>query len=134
MNKPMKRFTNGVLNYKVKNINISSNTSNSKYNTNINMQEQIEKKSKEKEIKDSRLDKKEEIDQKTKRDLDIDLKKENAKDLLNIQKTSNKKGSNLDNYSLEYKNKNQLRYYSRKEQDCNTTPEGFKIDDVFRDI
>ncbi len=134
MNKPMKRFTNGVLNYKVKNINTSNNINNLKYNTSFSMQEQIEKKSREKEIKDSRLDKKEETDQKTKRDLDIDLKKENAKDLLNIQKTSNKKGSNLDNYSLEYKNKHQLRYYSRKEQDSNTTPEGFKIDDVFRDI
>lgn len=134
MDKPMKRFTNGVLNYKVKNINTSNNINNLKYNTSFSMQEQIEKKSREKEIKDSRLDKKEEIDQKIKRDLDIDLKKENAKDLLNIQKTSNKKGSNLDNYSLEYKNKHQLRYYSRKEQDSNTTPEGFEIDDVFRDI
>ena len=134
MNKPMKRFTNGMLNYKVKNTNISNNVSNSNYNNNFNIQEQIEKRSKEKEINDSRLDKKEEIDQKTKRDLDIDLKKENAKDLLKIQKTNNKKGSNLDNYSLEYKNKHQLRYYSRKEQDSNTTPEGFEIDDVFRDL
>lgn len=134
MNKPMKRFTNGVSNYKINNNNFSNNISNSEYTNNFNMQEQIEKKSKEKEIKDSRLDKKEEIDPKTKRDRDIDLKKENAKDLLNIQKTNNKKTSNLDNYSLEYKTKHQLRYYSRKEQDSNITPEGFKIDDVFRDL
>ena len=69
-----------------------------------------------------------------KRNTDIDLKKEKAKDFLNIQETSNKKEINLDNYNLEYKNKHQLRYYNRKEQDSNTTPEGFGIDDVFRDI
>ncbi len=134
MNKPMKRFTNGVLNYNAKSIKPSSSFSRAKSGNTMDMQELISKRSKEKAIKDSRLDKKEEIDSKTERNQQIDSKKEDAKELLNIQKTSDKKGSNLDNYSLEYKDKHQLRYYSRSEQNENTTPEGFEIDDVFRDL
>ena len=58
MDKPMKRFTNGVLNYNLKNTNVSNITNKLKYNNSFNMQEQIKTKSKEKEINDSRLDKK----------------------------------------------------------------------------
>ena len=78
MNKPMKRFTNGVLNYNLKPVKSSNSFYNTGSNKTLDMQELISKRSKEKAINDSRLDKKEEIDSRTERNQQIDSKKENA--------------------------------------------------------
>ena len=95
MKKPMKKYINGVLNKSY----ISSNkTSRSDFflnNTDL-FSDDIKKRSEEKKIHDSRLEKQEEKDAKKLRE-ETNEKVDKAKELLGIKETSNKKHDKLFN-------------------------------------
>lgn len=128
----MKKYNKGILNFNVHNSNnIIHEKSLYKNNIENNLRLSIEKNLKNKEINDNRIINKElskSIDK------DLDKKMSEAKDFLNIHKTHNKKAEKLNNYSLEYRKKYELRNNIKNILRKENTYEGFKIDDIFEDL
>lgn len=128
-NKPMKKFVNGVLNLKYIEKNKISKSSRFLSND-ISAIEDIKKRSEDKKIHDSVLDKTQEENKKELRDEDSRRKIEKAKELLGIKETKNNKSDKLDNYNPEYRKKHELRDFSIKEnKNINVS-----YDDIFRDL
>lgn len=131
MKKPMKKFVNGLLNLNYIKENRTQKSSRFLSNDTSAIEE-IKRRSEEKKINDSVLDKKEEKSQKELRDEEARKKIEKAKELLGIKETKNNKSDKLDNYNLEYRRKHELRDFSSKEHENNNV--NINYDDIFRDL
>ena len=130
-NKPMKKFVNGVLNLNYIKQNRAQKPSRFLSND-ASAIEDIKRRSEEKKINDSVLDKKEEKSQKELREEETRKKIDKAKELLGIKETKNKKSDKLDNYNPEYRRKHELRDFSSKEHENNNV--NINYDDIFRDL
>lgn len=130
-NKPMKKFVNGVLN--INYIKQNRTQKSSRFLSNdTSAIEEIKRRSEEKKINDSVLDKKGEKSQKELRDEEARKKIEKAKELLGIKETKNNKSDKLDNYNPEYRRKHEFRDFSSKEHENNNV--NINYDDIFRDL
>lgn len=130
-NKPMKKFVNGMLNLNYIKQNRVQKSSRFLSNDTSAI-EDIKRRSEEKKINDSVLDKKEEKSQKELRDEETRKKIDKAKELLGIKETKNNKSDKLDNYNPEYRRKHELRDFSLKEHENNNV--NINYDDIFRDL
>ena len=131
MKKPMKKYVNGVLNLNYL-ANDNRGKSSVRFSSHEDLSQMIEKRTEDKKIYDSRLNK---VKEKTQKELREETyqKVEKAKELLGIKETSNKKNDTLDNYKAEYRKKHEIRD-TKERSALKTNDVKINYDDIFKDL
>ncbi len=131
MKKPMKKYVNGVLNLNYL-ANDNRGKSSVRFSSHEDLSQMIEKRTEDKKIYDSRLNK---VKEKTQKELREETyqKVEKAKELLGIKETSNKKNDTLDNYKAEYRKKHEIRDFKERSA-LKTNDVKINYDDIFKDL
>lgn len=131
MKKPMKKYVNGVLNLNYL-ANDNRGKSSVRFSSHEDLSQMIEKRTEDKKIYDSRLNK---VKEKTQKELREETyqKVEKAKELLGIKETSNKKNDTLDNYKAEYRKKHEIRDFKERSS-LKTNDVKINYDDIFKDL
>ena len=127
----MKKYVNGVLNLNYL-ANDNRGKSSVRFSSHEDLSQMIEKRTEDKKIYDSRLNK---VKEKTQKELREDTyqKVEKAKELLGIKETSNKKNDTLDNYKAEYRKKHEIRDFKERSA-LKTNDVKINYDDIFKDL
>ena len=127
----MKKYVNGVLNLNYL-ANDNRGKSSVRFSSHEDLSQMIEKRTEDKKIYDSRLNK---VKEKTQKELREETyqKVEKAKELLGIKETSNKKNDTLDNYKAEYRKKHEIRDFKERSA-LKTNDVKINYDDIFKDL